>query len=100
MQGQKRCGFDPCIGKILWSTARQPTPVFFPGKFYGQRSLATYSPGGCKELKTTDLIHTHTHFIYITGHVAGLDLKYFLKYLGREKIGWRRIYPMYFSKNK
>ena len=28
----------------------QLTPVFFPGEFYGQRSLAGYSPQGCKEL--------------------------------------------------
>ena len=24
-------------------------PVFLPGKFHGQRSLAGYSPWGCKE---------------------------------------------------
>ena len=27
----------------------QPTPVFLPGKFHGQRSLAGYSPWGLKE---------------------------------------------------
>ena len=27
----------------------QPTPVFLPGKFHGQRSLASYSPWDCKE---------------------------------------------------
>ena len=32
----------------------QPTPVFFPREFHGQRSLASYSPWGCKELDTTD----------------------------------------------
>ena len=26
----------------------QPTPIFFPGKFRGQRSLGAYSPRGCK----------------------------------------------------
>ena len=31
----------------------QPTPVFLPGEFYGQRSLAGYSPWGPKE---TDMI--------------------------------------------
>jgi len=25
--------FDPWIGKIPWRRARQPTPVFLPGKF-------------------------------------------------------------------
>ena len=27
----------------------QPTPVFLPGEFHGQRSLAGYSPWGHKE---------------------------------------------------
>ena len=27
----------------------QHAPVFLPGKFHGQRSLAGYSPWGCKE---------------------------------------------------
>ena len=26
-----------------------PTPVFLPGGFYGERSLADYSPQGCRE---------------------------------------------------
>ena len=30
------------------------TPVFFPGESHGQRTLADYSPGGCKELDTTE----------------------------------------------
>ena len=29
-------------------------PVLLPGKFHGQRSLAGYSPWGCKELDMTD----------------------------------------------
>ena len=40
--------------KDPWSKKRQSTPVFLPGKFHGQRSLAGYSPWGHKEL------HTHT----------------------------------------
>ena len=35
-------------------TWRQPTPVFFPGKSYGQRSLAGYSPKGHKESDMTE----------------------------------------------
>ena len=34
--------------------AQQPTPVFLPGEFRGQRSLAGYSPCGCKESDTTE----------------------------------------------
>ena len=40
----KRGGFDFWIGKIPWRRAWQPTPVFSPGEFRGQRSLASYSP--------------------------------------------------------
>ena len=36
----RRCEFDPWVGKSPWSRAWQPTPVFLPGKFHGQRSLA------------------------------------------------------------
>ena len=31
--GDARCGFDPYVGKIPWSSKWQPTPVFLPGKF-------------------------------------------------------------------
>ena len=34
---------------IPWRRKWQPTPVFLPGKFHGQRSLAGYSPWGSKE---------------------------------------------------
>ena len=36
--------------KIPWRRAWQPTPVFLPGESHGERSLAGYSPWGCKEL--------------------------------------------------
>ena len=40
---------------IYWlSREWQPTPVFLPGEFHGQRSLVGYSPWGCTELDTTD----------------------------------------------
>ena len=41
----------------------QPTPVFLSGESHGQRSLAGYSPQGCKESDTTERLHTHTHKI-------------------------------------
>ena len=40
----KQRGFNPWVGKIPWSRARQPTPVFSPGESYRQWSLAGYSP--------------------------------------------------------
>ena len=35
----KRRGFNPWVGKIPWSGAWQPTPVFLPGESHGQMSL-------------------------------------------------------------
>ena len=49
-----RPGFNPWVGKIPWGRKRQPTPVFLPGEFYGQRNLVGYSPGGRKELDSTE----------------------------------------------
>ena len=52
-------GFNPWVRKIPWRMAWQPTPVFQPGEFHGQRSLAGYSPWGCKESDTTEWLSTH-----------------------------------------
>ena len=54
----KRHGFSPWVRKIPWRRKWQPTPVFLPGEFHGQRSLSGYSSRDCKEL---DMI-----FIYIS----------------------------------
>ena len=32
----KKCGFSPWVGKIPWSRAWQPTPVFLPGESHGK----------------------------------------------------------------
>ena len=51
----RRPGFDPWVGKITWRREWQPTPVFLPGKFHGQRSLkGSKSPWGCRELNMTE----------------------------------------------
>ena len=34
----KRNGFYPWVGTIPWQSAWQPTPVFLPGEYRGQRS--------------------------------------------------------------
>ena len=53
-----RPGFNSWVGKIPWRRAWQPTPVLLPGESYGQRSLACYSPWGCKELDMTECLST------------------------------------------
>ena len=46
---------------LQWKRKWQPTPVFFPEESRGQRSLAGYSPWGCKESDMTEwLTHTQT----------------------------------------
>ena len=39
--------------------AWQPTPVFLPGESHRQRSLAGYSPKGCKQSDTVEPLGTH-----------------------------------------
>ena len=50
----RRYGFDPQIRKVLWKWDWLPTPVFWPGEFHGQRSLARYSPWDHKKSDTTE----------------------------------------------
>ena len=58
----RRPWFDSWVGKIPCGRDRLPTPVFLPGESHGQRSLAGYSPWGCKESDTTEATeHTLTH---------------------------------------
>ena len=40
----RRPWINPWIRKILWRSEWQPSPVFLPGEFHGQRSLMGYSP--------------------------------------------------------
>ena len=49
-----RHGFNPRVRKIPWRREWQPTPVFFPREFHGQKSVADYSPWGCQGLGTTE----------------------------------------------
>ena len=45
----------PGLEKFPWRMAGQPTPVFLPGEFQGQRSLEGYSSWGNKELDLTEV---------------------------------------------
>ena len=61
-------GFKSWIGKIPWRKEWLPTPVFLPGEFHGQRSLAGYSPWGCKQSDTTEqlsLSFPFSHYIHL-----------------------------------
>ena len=53
----RRLGFDPWVKKIPWRREWQPTPIFLPGEFHGQRSLAGCRPWSLKESDTTERLH-------------------------------------------
>ena len=53
----RRCRCDPWVRKIPWRRKWQPTLVFLPGKFQGQRSLVGCSPWGRKELNTPERLN-------------------------------------------
>ena len=55
-------GSIPGLGRSPREGNTGPTPVFWPGKFHGQRSLAGYSSWGCKESDTTERLFTFTVF--------------------------------------
>jgi len=70
----RRPGFNPLVGTISWSREWQPTPVFLPGEFYGQRSPVGYHPWDHKESDTTEWL-THTHTLhYVTLHSGSFVL--------------------------
>ena len=50
----KRCGFDPCIRKIPWKMAQQPTLVFLPGNPMG-RGACRATVHGVAESDTTEV---------------------------------------------
>ena len=54
---KERHKFDPWVGKSPWNRKWHLIPVFLPGKFHGQRSLA----GSAKsQTRVSDWEHTHT----------------------------------------
>ena len=56
----KRHNFDPWVRRIPWGRNRQSTPVFLPGKFHGQKRLASYSLWSHKESDMTGHPHTQS----------------------------------------
>ena len=64
--GAKDSGSIPGSGRFPQRRKLQPTPVFLPGKFHGQRSLVGYSPWGPKEVDMTErLTHQVTFLIEV-----------------------------------
>ena len=55
--------FNPWVRKMPQRRKWQPTPVFLPGEFQGQRSLAGYSPWAHKELDMTEWVTLSTSIL-------------------------------------
>ena len=53
---RRRHGFDP------WRRKWQANPLFLPGKSHGQRSLAGYSPWGCRVGHNWETEHAYVSF--------------------------------------
>ena len=68
-----RPGFTPWVGKISWRREWLPTPVFLPGESHGQRTLAGYSPWGCRVGHNWET-STFTHLGLYIQKVGKLDL--------------------------
>ena len=66
----KRRGFDPCVGKIPWRRARQPTPVFLPGE-----SPWTEEPWGLKSIVLQKVRYDWSDLACL--HVASVCLDFF-----------------------
>ena len=74
-----RLGSSPGGGK--W----QLTPVFWPEKFHGQRSLVSYHPQSCKESDTTEVTEQarreprrgYTHSLAFLLFLIQRELKHF-----------------------
>ena len=54
-------GLIPGLGRFPGKGNGNPLQFYCLENPHGQRSLAGYSSWGCKELNTTEWLHTHTH---------------------------------------
>ena len=59
--GARDSGSIPGSGRSTGGRAWQPTPVFLPGKFPGQRSPAGYNLWGRRESDATERLSTRTN---------------------------------------
>ena len=46
----------------IWRRKWQPTPVFLPGEYHGQKNMVDYNPWVCTELETTEATQQHTKY--------------------------------------
>ena len=68
-------GLIPGVERSSWRRKWQSTPVFLPGRFYGQRSLVGFSMGLQRDGHDWACMHArtqaHTHVLPLTRSLAG-----------------------------
>ena len=62
LSAMQRSRFDPWDRKITWRREWQPTPVFLPEEFHGQRSLVGYCPWDHR-VRHDGVTNTNAHLI-------------------------------------
>ena len=86
----RRPGFYPWIGRIIWRKEWLLTPVFLPGEFHGQGSLAWHSPWGCKESDMTERLSlSPLNGVFLT--LTHLGLRYWTKRMWWLTIMFNRV---------
>ena len=80
-------GSIPGLGRSPGDGNGLPTPVFWLGELHGQRSLADYSPWGCKESKTTEQL-SRAQCIE-----SGCQVQYWMPwaYIQKKTLIWKEI---------
>ena len=63
----------PWVGKILWRRVWPPTLIFLPGDSHGQRSSASYSPRGRKEMDMTEWAQAPSMSVCVYIYVSGFS---------------------------
>ena len=74
-------GLIPGLGRFRGEGKWQPTSVFFLGKSYGQRSLVSYSPWGCR-VRHNWATNTFTFFysLHLTYEISSINfILFFIK---------------------
>ena len=87
-------------GYIPGMRERQPTSVFLPQEFHGQRSLVGYSPWGCKVSDMTEWLTFTVHLsFFLCNKGVILDERWHMKAVSTEsgsqntKDIWKEIQP-------
>ena len=77
--------------KIHWIRKWQSTPIFLPGKFHGQSSLAGYSPWGHKESDMTEWLTTfHSYSAALYVYIFN-DVLFFYSYYWKQYVKYANI---------